>query len=60
MTAKNVKIIANEGKVTLRGPVKTAEEREQVAALAQQALAGGGLVDNQLEVKQTAEEKNQP
>ena len=58
MTAKNIKIIATDGKVTLRGPVKTAEEREQVAALAQQALAGGGLVENQLEVKQTAEEKN--
>jgi len=58
MTAKNIKIIATDGKVTLRGPVKTAEEREQVAALAQQALTGGGLVENQLEVKQTAEEKN--
>ena len=57
-TAKNIKIIASEGKVTLRGPVKTAEEREQIAALAQQSLAGGGLVDNQLEVKQAAEEKN--
>ena len=58
MTARNIKIIATDGKVTLRGPVKTAEEREQVATLAQQALTGGGLVENQLEVKQTAEEKN--
>jgi osmotically-inducible protein OsmY len=56
MTAKNIKIIAVDGKVTLRGPVKTAEEREQIAALAQ--LASGGVVNNQLEVKQTAEEKN--
>jgi len=57
MTAKNIKIIAIDGKVTLRGPVKTAEEREQVATLAQQSLGGAGLVDNQLEVKQTAEQK---
>ena len=56
MTAKNIKIVAADGKVTLRGPVKTSAEREQIAALAQ--LASGGLVDNQLEVKQSAEEKN--
>lgn len=58
MTAKNIKIIANQGKVTLRGPVKTAAEREQVAALAQQTLAGAGVLDNQLEIKQTAEQKD--
>ena len=57
MTAKNIKIIAVDGKVTLRGPVKTAEEREQIAALAQKSLGGAGLVDNQLEVKQAAEQK---
>jgi len=56
-TAKNIKIIATDGKVTLRGPVKTGEEREQVATVAQQALGGTSLVDNQLEIKQTAEEK---
>jgi osmotically-inducible protein OsmY len=56
-TAKNIKIIATDGKVTLRGPVKTPEEREQVATIAQQALGGTSLVDNQLEVKQTAEQK---
>ena len=57
-TAKNIKIITTDGKITLRGPVKTTEEREQVATLAQQALAGGGLVENQLEVKKATEEKN--
>lgn len=56
--AKNIKIIATDGKVTLRGPVKTAEEREQVAAVAQQALGGTSLVDNQLEIKQAAEQKD--
>ena len=56
-TAKNIKIIATDGKVTLRGPVKSAEEREQVATVAQQALGGTSLVDNQREIKQTAEQK---
>jgi len=57
-TAKNIKIIAADGKVTLRGPVNTAAEREQVAAVAQQALGGTSLVDNQLEIKQAAEQKD--
>jgi len=53
-TAKNIKIITADGKVTLRGPVKTEAERNLVAAIAQQA-AGSGSIDNQLEVKQTTE-----
>ena len=48
-TAKNVKIITTGGKVTLRGPVKSAEEREKIAALARK-IAGAANVDNQLEV----------
>jgi hyperosmotically inducible protein len=48
-TAKNVKIITTGGKVTLRGPVKSAEEREKIAALARK-FAGAANVDNQLEV----------
>ena len=48
-TAKNVKIITTGGKVTLRGPVKSAEEREKIAALARK-VAGAANVDNQLEV----------
>ena len=50
MTAKNVKIITAEGKVTLRGPVNTAEEKTKIDELAK-AAAGKTLVDNQLEVK---------
>jgi hyperosmotically inducible periplasmic protein len=52
-TAKNIKIITANGKVTLRGPVNTPAERDQIAALAQQ-IAGAGALDNQLEVKNTA------
>src|SRR4051794_3552238 len=46
--AKNIKIITLNGKVTLRGPVKSEEERKTIDALAQKA--GGGPVDDQLEV----------
>ena len=50
MTAKNVKIITADGKVTLRGPVNTAEEKTKINELAK-AAAGTVPVDNQLEVK---------
>jgi len=49
-TAKNVKIITTNETVTLRGPVKTAEEKEKIEQLAQSA-AGTAKIDNQLEVK---------
>lgn len=49
MTAKNVKIITIDGVVTLRGPVKSEEERQLVGSLAQTA-AGVKRVDNQLEI----------
>ena len=50
MTAKNVKIITTNGKVTLRGPVNTAAEKMAIAAMAKN-VAGEGNVDDQLEVK---------
>jgi osmotically-inducible protein OsmY len=46
--AHNVKIITNEGVVTLRGPVENEKERVAVAAKAQ-TVAGVKKVDNQLE-----------
>ena len=49
-TAKNVKIITINGKVTLRGPVKTDAERSTIEAAAKN-VAGASQVDNQLEVK---------
>lgn len=49
-TAKNVKIITQNGKVTLRGPVNTAQERSAIEAAARK-VAGAASVDNQLEVK---------
>ena len=49
--AKNVKIVTRDGKVTLRGPVNTTEEREQIAAIAKK-VDGVSSVDNQLELKE--------
>jgi hyperosmotically inducible periplasmic protein len=50
MMAHNVKIISADGSVTLRGPVKTEEEKSAVGHIAQ-AIAGADKIDNQLEVK---------
>jgi hyperosmotically inducible periplasmic protein len=48
--AHNVKIITSNGMVTLRGPVKSAQEKAAVEAKAKQ-VAGVTRVDNQLEVE---------
>jgi osmotically-inducible protein OsmY len=50
--ARNVKIITTQGKVTLRGPVNSEEEKTKIHELAK-AAAGQVPVDNQLEVKAT-------
>ena len=47
--AKNVKIITNDGTVTLRGPVKSEKEKADIEAKAKQ-VAGVKRVDNQLEI----------
>ena len=47
--ATNVKIITNNGTVTLRGPVKSEKEKAEIVAKAKQ-VAGAKSVDNQLEV----------
>ena len=52
MTAKNIKIITAGGVVTLRGPVKSAEEKTKIEQLAA-ASAGGAKIDNQLEIKES-------
>lgn len=48
-SAKNVKVITVNGKVTLRGTVNTSDERAAVERAAVK-VAGAGRVDNQLEV----------
>jgi osmotically-inducible protein OsmY len=49
-SAKNVKIITTDGKVTLRGTVKNDQERAAIEAAAQK-VAGQGRIDNQIEVE---------
>jgi osmotically-inducible protein OsmY len=48
--AHNVKIISQDGKVTLKGPVRSAEEKETIAQKAVE-VAGAGNVTNDLTVK---------
>lgn len=48
--AHNVKIITQEGKVTLRGPVESAEEKQQIAEIAA-AVVGSASVVNELDVE---------
>ena len=50
MTAKNIKVVTANGQVTLRGPVKSAQEKAKIGQLAKSA-AGGAQIDDQLEVK---------
>ena len=49
-TAKNIKIITDNGQVTLRGPVKNEQEKAKIDKLARSA-AGGAKIDDQLDVK---------
>jgi hyperosmotically inducible protein len=49
-TAKNIKIITNNGRVTLRGPVETTQEKAKIDHLARSA-AGSAKIDDQLDVK---------
>ncbi len=57
VNARNVKIITNNGQVTLRGPVNTAEEKSIIGEIADR-IAREGHVDNQLEVKSTTNTNN--
>ena len=49
-TAKNIKIITDNGQVTLRGPVKNAQEKAKIDQLARSA-AGGAKINDRLDVK---------
>ncbi|GAB2564330.1 hypothetical protein GCM10027066_04510 [Dyella jejuensis] len=50
MSAHNVKIVASQGTVTLRGPVKNGDEKSQVESIVK-GVAGVTSVDNELDVK---------
>ncbi|OEZ97183.1 BON domain-containing protein [Duganella sp. HH101] len=48
--AHNIKILAQGGVVTLRGPVKSEDEKSKVETLAK-SVAGVGSVDNKVDIK---------
>jgi hyperosmotically inducible protein len=48
----NVKIIANEGSVTLKGPVRSEQEKQTIASKAESIAGSPDKVTNQLTVKQ--------
>ena len=48
--AHNVKIVSQHGKVTLKGPVRSAEEKKTIADKATE-VAGAGNVTDQMTVK---------
>jgi hyperosmotically inducible periplasmic protein len=50
MNAKNVKIIARNGKITLKGPVDSQQEKDTIGTMAGES-AGKDKVANQLEVR---------
>jgi hyperosmotically inducible periplasmic protein len=50
MNAKNVKIIVQDGRITLKGPVDSQQEKDTIGNEAGE-IAGKDKVDNQLEVK---------
>jgi hyperosmotically inducible protein len=50
MNAKNVKIIARDGTISLKGPVDSQQEKDTIATAAGE-IAGKDKVDDQLEVK---------
>jgi hyperosmotically inducible periplasmic protein len=51
MYASNIKVISQDGKVTLRGPVHTEDEKSSLEAKAV-TVAGQGNVTNEITVKQ--------
>ena len=48
--AHNVKIIVNNGAVTLKGPVKSEDEKTKIGAIASQAAGGPDHVTNDITV----------
>lgn len=50
VNAQNVKVVTMNGRVTLRGPVKSQAEKDSIESIARD-VAGAGNVDNQLEVE---------
>jgi hyperosmotically inducible protein len=54
--AKNVKIITQDGNVTLRGPVQSEEEKKTIEAKANE-IAGAGHVKSEIQIAAAKESK---
>jgi osmotically-inducible protein OsmY len=50
VNAQNVKIVTQSGKVTLRGPVNSQDEKDSIGRMAND-VAGAANVDNELDIK---------
>jgi len=48
--AHNIKIVTHEGQVTLRGPVKSEDEKMKVASIAKRAAGDSVTLNNDLEI----------
>jgi len=49
--AHNVKVISQNGVVTLKGPVRSEEEKKTIASKAMEVVGSGGRVNNEMSVK---------
>lgn len=59
--AHNIKVIARDGSVTLKGPVRSAEEKQAVESKAAEAAGGAEKVKSEIEVSgNEANEKPSP
>ncbi len=48
--AHNIKVVAQDGKVTLKGPVRSAEEKQAIEAKAAEAAGGADKINSEIEV----------
>jgi osmotically-inducible protein OsmY len=48
--AHNIKVVAQDGKITLKGPVRSAEEKQAVEAKAAELAGGSDKITSEIEV----------
>ena len=49
--AHNVKVISQNGVVTLKGPVRSEEEKKAIESKAMEVVGSGGQINNEMSVK---------
>jgi hyperosmotically inducible periplasmic protein len=58
--AHNIKVVAQDGKVTLKGPVRSAEEKQAVEAKAAELAGGADKINSEIEVASKSASKPSP